>query len=263
MPSPDQITRAYQGAAERLRGDTVSAVESLWYNLPNYRDADIARFKSVAIPTVQGALSQMAALTAGYQSQVLRQVDLNVPMVMLPSEQIGAPRAVDPNVVYQRPATVLYTSLSRGSTMTTAVVAGFDRLRSLVQTDLQLVKVAQSDLSLSRGGVTLYKRRLTGLENCDLCSIASTNTYSVGNLMPIHNGCDCTVEAIQVGGRPSQSVELNLADKTHGHIAELEQVADGGGSAAAYRKLTEVSDHGEIGPYLRWRSDRFTGPDDL
>jgi hypothetical protein len=263
MPTPDQITRAYQGAVERLRRDTVSAVESLWYNLPNYRDADIARFKSVAIPTVQGALSQMAALTAGYQSQVLREVDLNVPMVMLPREQIGAPRAVDPNVVYQRPATVLYTSLSRGSTMTTAVVAGFDRLRSLVQTDLQLVKVAQSDLSLSRGGVTLYKRRLTGLENCDLCSIASTNTYSVGNLMPIHNGCDCTVEAIQVGGRPSQTVDLNLADKTHGHIAELEAVADDGGSAAAYRELTEVSEHGEIGPYLRWRSDNFTGPDDL
>ena len=263
MPTPDQITRAYQGAVERLRRDTVSAVESLWYNLPNYRDADIARFKSVAIPVVQGSQSQVASLTAAYQARVLREVDVNVPMVMLPREQIAAPRAVDPEVVYQRPATVLYTSLSRGSTMTTAVIAGFDRLRSIVQTDLQLVKVAQSDLSLSRGGVTLYKRRLTGLENCDLCSIAASNTYSVGNLMPIHNGCDCTVEAIQVGGRPSQTVELNLTDKTHGHVAELEAVADDGGSAAAYRELTEVSEHGEIGPYLRWRSDNFTGPNDL
>lgn len=263
MPSPDQITRAYQATVERLRRDTVSAVESLWYNLPNYRDADVARFKSVAIPLVQGAQSQVAALTAGYQSQVLREVDVNVPMVMLPTDRVSAPRGVDPEVVYQRPAVALYTSLSRGSRMTAAVVAGFDRLRSIVQTDLQLVKVAQSDLSLSRGGVTLYKRRLTGLENCDLCSIASTNTYSVGNLMPIHNGCDCTVEAIQVGGRPSQQVELSLSDRTHGHVAELETVADEGGSASEYRELTEVSMHGEIGPYLRWRSDNFTGPDDL
>lgn len=263
MPSPDQITRAYQGAVERLRRDTVSAVESLWYNLPNYRDADIARFKSVAVPLVQGAQSQVASLTAAYQMQALAEVDVDVPMVLLPRDRFSAPRGVNPQDVYQRPAVALYTSLSRGSTMTAAVVAGFDRLRSIVQTDLQLVKVAQSDLSLSRGGVTLYKRRLTGLENCDLCSIASTNTYSVGNLMPIHNGCDCTVEAIQVGGPPAQTVELNLSNRTHGHIGELEGVADEGGSAAAYRELTEVSTHGEIGPYLRWRSDRFTGPDDL
>lgn len=244
MPSPDQITRAYQGAVERLRRDTVSAVESLWYNLPNYRDADIARFKSVAVPLVQGAQSEIAALTAAYQSQFLLAAEVSAPMVMLPREKIAAPRGVDPETVYQRPATTLYTALSRGATMTQAVVAGYNRLRTIVQTDIQLVTVGQSDLSLQRAGVVRYKRRLTGLENCELCLTASTNTYSVGNLMPIHGNCDCTVEAIFPGYQAPESVEI-----------DGERV-----SAEDARERVEVSRHGELGPTLHLKKDKFTGP---
>jgi len=263
VPSPDQITRAYQGAVERLRTDTVSAVESLWYNLPNYRDADIARFKSVAIPLVQGSQSQVASLTAAYQMQVNRQRGDTVPMALIGADEIRSPRGVDPDVLYQRPANSLYTALSRGSTMTAAVVAGFDRLQSIVSTDLQLVKTKQSQHSLEGGGFTYFRRVLTGNENCALCSIASTQRYRVSRLMPIHPGCDCSVDRVEANWDPGQVIDPELLERTHGHVAEIEGIADRGGRNPDYRQLIITSENGELGPVIRWRGDKFTGPDDL
>jgi hypothetical protein len=263
VPTPDQITRAYQGAVERLRRDTVSAVESLWYNLPNYRDADIARFKSVAIPVVQGSQSQVASLTAAYQMQVNRERGDNVPMALIPADEIRSPRGVDPDVLYQRAATALYTALSEGKTMTAAVVAGFTRLQSIVSTDLQLVKTKQSQQSLERGGFTFFRRVLTGLENCALCSIASTQRYRVENLMPIHPGCDCSVDRVDAAFDPGQVIDPATLERTHGHVAELEGIADRGGRNPDYRELIVTSENGELGPVIRWRGDKFTGPNDL
>ena len=39
-------------------------------------------------------------------------------------------------------------------------------------------------------------------------------------------------------------------------------VYDRGGRAPDYRKIT-VREHGEYGPTLTWRSDKFTGPSGL
>lgn len=263
MPSPEQITRAYQGEAERLRADTVSAVEALWFNLPAYRDANIARFKSAALPIVRASQRRMVALTAGYQMQVNRERGDSVPMALLPAAEIASPRGVDPDVLYQRPANSLYTALSRGDVLSVAVAAGFNRLRSIVQTDLQLVKTKQSQLSMERAGFTYYRRVLTGLENCALCSIASTQRYRVRDLMPIHPGCDCSVDTVTASWDPGQVIDPDLLERTHGHVAELEGIADRGGRNPDYRQLIVTSENGELGPVIRWRGDKFTGPDDL
>jgi hypothetical protein len=184
-------------------------------------------------------------------------------MALIGADEIRSPRGVDPEVLYQRPATTLYTALSEGKTMTAAVIAGFDRLRSIVKTDQQLVVTRQSQESLRRGGYTYYRRVLTGLENCALCSIASTQRYRVGDLMPIHPACDCTVDQVDAGFDPGQVIDPELLERTHGHVAELEGIADRGGRNPDYRELVVTSENGELGPVIRWRGDKFTGPNDL
>lgn len=263
MPTREQLTRAYQSAVERLRVDTVRATQDIWRALPDYRDQDIARFRRTTIPLVRAASQRVAQLTAAYQMRSLAELDDNVPMALLPAGQIAEPRGVPAQTVYDRPAVTVYTELSRGASLPVAVAAGARRLQSLVETDLQLVKVAQAHRSIAASSFEFYRRVLTGNENCALCVIASTQRYRKRNLMPIHPGCDCSVEVLAVDQDPGQVIDPALLEGTHGKVAELTGVADRGGRAPDYRELIVTSEHGEIGPYLRWRSDAFTGPDDL
>lgn len=261
MLSRDRLTEAYQGEVERVRTRTVRAAELLWANLPDYRDESIAAFRRRVIPVVQASSARVAQLTAAYQRRSLAELDETVPMALIAPDQIAEPRGVPADVVYQRPAVTVYTELSRGATLEAAVAAGATRLKSLVETDLQLVKVAQSQRSIEGSRFNFYRRVLTGNENCALCTIASTQRYFKRDLMPIHPGCDCSVEVLPNGEDPGQVIDPALLEGTHGKVAELTGVADRGGRAPDYRELIVTSEHGEFGPTLRWRADAFTGPD--
>lgn len=264
MLTPDQIVRGYQAATERLRADVVLATERLWLALPDYRDASIDTFKARALPILKASNRKMAALTAAQQTQEAAAQGENVPMVLLPTEVIEAPRAVAPEVVYQRPATAVYTELSNGAGIEAAAAAGLVRLRSLVQTDLQMVKVRQAQFSARDVEYRYFVRVLTGLENCALCTIASTQQYKRGSLMPIHPGCDCTVSLrFSSRGDPGQVIDVDLLDRTHGQVEEFVGVSDSGGRDPDYRKLLITSDHGEYGPTLRWRNNKFTSEEQL
>lgn len=263
MPTREQLTRAYQSAVERVRTDTVRATQDMWRALPDYRDDTITRFRRTAIPVVGAASRRVAQLTAAYQVRSVAELDERIPMALLSGAAIAEPRGVPAQTVYQRPAVTVYTELSRGASLATAVAAGARRLQSLVETDLQLVKVAQSRQSIEASPFEFYRRVLTGNENCALCVIASTQRYYKRDLMPIHNGCDCSVEVLSANQDPGQVIDPTLLERTHGHVEELVGIADRGGRAPDYRELIVTSEHGELGPYLRWRGDNFTGPDDL
>jgi hypothetical protein len=263
MPTPDQYLAGYVSAALSLRDDTVNAALRAWEGLRSYRDDDVERFNQLVVPVIQSQQVKMASLTAAFQTQVNVARGDTVPMVMLPRDEILAPRGVDPAVVYRRPAIDLYSALAAGLSFGVAKKRSADRLRQIVSTDIQLVKTKQSQRSLQAGGFTYFRRVLTGRENCALCSIASTQRYRVENLMPIHPGCDCDVDRVDSDWDPGQVIDPELLDRTHGHVEEFAGIADRGGRDPDYRKLIISSDHGEIGPVLHWRSDAFTGPSDL
>jgi hypothetical protein len=238
----------------------VQAASRVWLSLPNYRDSNIDQFQSLVIPLVQGSQTQVATLTAGFQQAINRERGQKIPLELLDRGQILEPRGVAATAVYQRPANSVYTALSEGKTMTEAVDGGLNRLVSIVTTDLQIVKVLQSDRSLRSGGFTYYRRVLTGAENCALCVIASTQRYTVGDLLPIHARCDCDVDAVKADWDPGQIIDGELLEQTHGHVEEMLGVAARDGRTIDYRELIVTREHGEMGPQLRWRSDKFTGP---
>ena len=260
MPSPNEWLRGYQSAITQIRSNTVQAASRVWLSLPNYRDSNIEQFQSLVIPLVQGSQTQVASLTAGFQQAINRERGQNIPLELLDRAQMLEPRGVAATAVYQRPANTVYTALSEGKTMTEAVAAGQNRLVSLVTTDLQMVKILQSSRSLQAGGFTYYRRVLTGAENCALCVIASTQRYTVGDLMPIHPACDCDVDAVKSDWDPGQIIDGELLERTHGHVEEMLGVAARDGRTIDYRQLIVTREHGEMGPQLRWRNDKFTGP---
>lgn len=243
MPLP---LLSYQNEVARTRAAVSDQLSRLWLGLGSYRDADVDRFLRIALPKVQAGQSRVARLTAAR---------LGGPV--LPREQVTGLRQVPQRVEYRRPAVALYTALSNGAALPTAVSAGANLLSSLVSTDLQMVLVAQAQASLQSQRVSHYRRVLTGSENCDLCRIASTNLYSTADLLPIHDRCDCTVEPVY------EPAEFVSPDVGLGSLALTSQRQADVQAGASPESLVAVEQHGEVGPMLVWASDHFTGPDEI
>lgn len=261
---------AYQAQVQKIRAEVHARVARAWTSLPDYRDRDIDRFVSTVVPLVQGGQIQVANLTAAYFEAGLVDRDL-----------ILAARGIPAGEVYRRPATTLYTALANGKSFTEAVTAGSHRLADLAMTDLEMAKVRQADASLRAAGAKSFRRTLTGLENCALCVIASTQRYRVGDLLPIHPGCDCGVAELPASWDPEQQViDPQLLDHTYSEIAtKLDGVHDHvgrearnlgiGKTDARGRPLSDFTDllmtreHGEYGPTLTWRDHAFTSADHI
>lgn len=226
----------YQSRTARVREIIGAELAALWLGLGSYRDRSVDRFVRVAVPKVRAGQIATARLTTQF---------LGGPL--LDREQIFAARPADPFVVYRRPAVKVYTLLSRGARLTDAVTQATGLIGDLASSDMQLALRLQSRHSLQAQGFTRYRRVLSGREDCGRCAIASTNTYSTADLLPIHPHCDCTVEPVL----DDLSADLPPVSLSSDRAA---QVAGG----ASYESLVAVREHGELGPVIAWASDEFT-----
>lgn len=260
------VTQAsYQAAVAQVRSRLLAVTGAAWAGLGSYRDADIDRLVRLVVPLVRAGQVQVANLTAAYFRQVGATAGVDVAWVT-------GGRGVAAAEVYRRPAVTAYTALSEGKSLSAAITAGGERLASLVSTDLQLAKTHQANRSLSSSRVKSYRRVLTGSENCALCVIASTQRYRVGDLMPIHPGCDCGVDELPRGWNPDEQViDQALLDLTHATIDAklgatdygarnlgLGKVGTSGNPLSDYTDLIVTREHGEYGPTLAWRDQHFT-----
>lgn len=234
--------RDYHDRVARVRSLVSGQVVGLWAALGKYRDEDVARFLRVAVPKVQAGQIAAARLTAQH---------LGGPV--LSRAAIVAARPVAQTVEYRRPAVKLYTLLSQGLAFADALTASTELVGDLTSTDVQLALRAQAQHSLAAQGHTRYRRVLTGSEDCPRCAIASTNVYKTGDLLPIHQHCDCTVEPI-IDDAPA--IDLSSLQLTGDRAAAV-------AAGESYESLVAVHEHGELGPVIAWASDHFTGPGDI
>jgi hypothetical protein len=243
MPSPEQLLVGYQLAVARTRTSVLDFGSRYWNNLGSWRDQDVVRFTSGLFPVLRAGQLRTATLTAAY----IRQTS-GGPLVRVNREQIVSARKVDPLIEYRRPFVSVYKGLAANLGLTASVAEGSRRLFDLLTTDLQLAKTVQARESFQKSNVLYYRRVLSGSENCALCEIASGNRYKSGDLMPIHPGCDCGVQAVT--DQPA-SFPVSELDAVHGHT-DL--------TAASAAHAVTTHEHGEWGPTLAWTSDHFTGP---
>lgn len=262
-----------------LRRRTLDYVERSWRTLGSWREPDIVRWSARVAPVLDAAQARMATMTSVQVATVEQLVTGKTvkPITIDPKTvTTEALRGVPASDVYRRPGVEVWTSLAEADRqqqmqerMAAAIERGVRRAMNIAGTDLQLAKTHTAQRAMSgRDGVVGYRRLLTGSENCGLCVVASTQRYHVGELMPIHPGCECGVAPI-IGNRdPGQVINQPLLDASHDLINSTFGSFDLGSRAIPgkdfeYRDVVVQHEHGEIGPVIAVRGHHFTGPGSL
>jgi hypothetical protein len=270
---PQLLIQQQAAAVQQTRARVLAALAALWLAQDSYRtEEDVQRFLSIALPIIEGGERAVAQLTTAYLWQmyaVLAGTLLRVRGVDPTLVTGTALRGVDPAEVYRRPFVELWTELSRGKSFEEAVKQAGQRLQTIAATDLQLAKTHTARAVMGQQpGIVGYRRVPQGQYTCALCIIASTQRYTRGNLMPIHPACDCGIATIYGTEDPGRLLNEAALFDVHAAIRERFGVTSFSGdeigtTGLKYRDVLIVNQHGEIGPVLGIKGQKFTGPSDL
>lgn len=131
------------------------------------------------------------------------------------------------------------------------------RAERMVNDDMAMTarKVAQD--AMKRGRVKRYRRVLHPElakygESCGLCVAASTRIYTVGELLPIHNLCNCECVICWMDKDPGDQINQDDLGVLYEEAGSTE--TEPGFSTDKFdlkKQRYEVFDHPELGPVLR------------
>ncbi|MET9959339.1 hypothetical protein ABZ128_09655 [Streptomyces sp. NPDC006326] len=261
-----RLDRQYGTAVRGVWTSTLGRVNRSWTDLGSWRGEDVSRFQRTALPVMLAGQRQVASLTTTYLERLYRETADEAVRTDLDFDRVTgrALRGVDPEEVYRRPFVDVWTALSEDEPFDEALKRGAHRLETIAKTDLQLARthtVREVGDDMPRFEYTV--RELQGEYDCALCMIASTQRYRKRDLAPIHPGCDCLVKLVTADEDPGQIIDEERLQAIHDAVEAALGTFDRGGRAVDYRKIIISREHGEIGPVLGYRGQRFTGPDEI
>lgn len=258
-PTSEDLAFGLTGMLGNLRASLLQQMFTLWYALPDYRNP--GDWLDTALPIMLAAEENVSLATSTYIQLQLEALgsseNTDIPD---PSVIIGEPlRGVDPAIVYSRPFEEVWKALSEGKSLQEAISDGANRLRQIIETDMQLTHTHTSRSILrDRNDVVGFKRVPTGTFTCALCLVASTQRYHKLNLMPIHPGCDCRVAPIIDSSDNGQIIDKEFLEEIHKAVERQFGMSARDARQIDYRKIPIVHEHGEFGPTLAVRGQHFT-----
>ncbi len=249
-----RLARRYQAAHLRISDAVVAAIAMRWKLTRPLNDDELSTFAGSAAATVAAGQAQTARLAERYIDSTVADLPGFAPAGLDTASMIDGLRGGVPLVeVYARPVITARRVISEGRSFLDAMSVGEDRLRRTGYTDLQLAsRQATNDTMASHPRIVGY-RRVTDGNACSLCLTASTQRYHVGDLLPIHSRCGCTVVPIVGEKDPGLVIDRELLDrlkrdgtaadlsysKAIGRLQEQSRNARGRASAARAEALTE------------------------
>ena len=255
------LTAALADVRADVRSRLVAYASAMWDGLGDWRDSDLERFVAAVVPKVEAGKLTVATATDAALAAMIDAAPAGI------TDLAGIRHGVSAETVYGRPFVAMRSELSRGEDFAAALDAGRRRLQAAVVMDLELAHTHQARATMSepmpgrrgrrrpRGRSNAFRRVPNGSETCLLCLVAATQRYWVGELLPIHPGCDCGVEPLGPGEHPDQVLDEALLESLH---TQADALGGADRSAEGYRDLIVTQQHGEHGPSLRWRGQKFT-----
>lgn len=134
-----------------------------------------------------------------------------------------------------------------GMTPEKAEQFALNRIQRNAHDDVRLADRTAADDFLAEAGIKTYRRVIhpewSVGGTCGMCIAASDRIYNVGELLPIHDNCKCTVAAISDDDDPGY--RLNRRD-----LDAMYEAAGGKDRASLKRTRYKIDEHGELGPVL-------------
>lgn len=207
-----QLDAGYRSTRLRLRALVATQVAAGWAQRRTDRAAAIEQ----ATRLVEAGQAQTVRLVEAYMAaKALYETGQLVRVGLDPTAYTTAALRRLPSVsVYSRPFGAFGAQLNAGASLDEALKSALASVIKLATTDLQLAQTHAARDWMERSGEQLtgkvrivgYRRVLTGPgPHCALCEVASTRTYRVSDLLPIHEHCGCTVQPLY-GTEPVASV---------------------------------------------------------
>jgi hypothetical protein len=249
-------------AAATTTGSAMQAAGGAWSGFTSwYAPAAVAAQAALLAQSSHAAQEAMVGLFSRYVAELValltgsRRID--VPRVGLKPVRNGA----DPIRVHSRPAYVFRETFALTGDEYQAQRQAVERAMQLIETDIMLAARQVQIDAMEELGVTRYRRvlrpELSESGPCGLCVVAATRIYSISDLLPIHGRCKC--ETMPIVGDLDPGLSLNRED--------LERLYEAAGDSSAAKDLkrvrVQINEHGELGPVLTVRGQKFTGPEDL
>jgi hypothetical protein len=143
-----------------------------------------------------------------------------------------------------------------------ATDAALDRAASLARTDVALAARAQAHQFMTKvkpsptGWRRMIHPELSAGGTCGLCVAVADRVYQKSDLMPLHDRCHCLPVPVYEGDDHVDTITR----------ADLQRIySDAGGNTGALLKGVryEINQHGELGPVLTKRKDKFRNKRDV
>jgi hypothetical protein len=226
MPVSDQqiitLAHAHQarldGVAARLRA-MVLAWWDQWQPISSADQDGFAGSVTTAVDAAKTAAVNHSTLYIGAVAS-LAGVAFTAPdlRAILAGHRGGVPTGE----VWGRPTVTTRTALAAGRTVTDALAAGRARVERLAADDVAIAGRDGTHAAMrGTAGVVAY-RRVTDGKACMFCLVASTQTYHVADLMPLHEHCGCVAAAIIGESDPGRIIDREL----YGRLKESGQLAE-------------------------------------
>lgn len=252
------IDMATAASAETL-ATAQEEIGALWAGFAGwYVAAEVAELARPSAALSLEAQQILAGLFAEYVSQVTAVLRPGTAPTIrtVPTPDIRG--GVDLAEVYVRPAIEYKETVAFTADFERAEAQALQKIDSLVEDDLMLAVRDAVDDSLFQLDWQRYRRvlrpEMSESGPCGLCVVAADQIYSVGDLLPLHSRCKCTVVPVEDGDEAAR--RLNRAD--------LDRLYAAAGSSSARdlnRLRVTVGDGGELGPILQTRTPRdITAP---
>lgn len=238
-PAAREITRRYQTALARLRTFLEAQLAVAWAANDGLDDDTLNAWLAASIPLATSATERAAVVSDAYVAAFLRAEGIPATPVGIDPSTQWRPGVTSADL-WARPIIASRIAISKGADYADARNRGLRRALDNGSTDVTLASRGSVAQSLdAQQTITRYQRVLTGRESCVLCQSASGKTYSTGTLLPIHHGCDCTVEPIVEGRKQLPRRETTVKDSPG-----LTEAAEDGAP------VIEEGDDPELGPVL-------------
>lgn len=248
----DQVAAARAQYTQRAVAQIVAswAAFRAWYD-----SQQVAAQAAQSASTSTQAQAAIAAVMAQYIAHVVGALT-GAPKVDVPRlGDLVIRNGVDLSRVHDRPAEVYRWNYALTLNEQVALEMAQQRALRLVEDDAMLAARGASNEAMRKLNVARYRRILrpelakTG-RSCALCVVASTRVYRTRDLLPLHGGCNCDV--VPIAGPHDVGPPINEAD--------LKRLYEAAGSTSAEdlkRVAVEINEHGELGPVLTVRGQRF------